>query len=704
MLRRENMKKKLLLTIAIIFVFACLFAVSISATTIGDFEYTLNSNTGEATFGDNRNYSGTTVVIPEKVTYNDVEYTVTAVASNAFYGNQTITTIYFPPTITKLEGYTFSQAPNLTAVYIDLENLVSIGNCGLTNSSVTNACNVSNYDIYFYPTSEYGKDVPTKTTHANFESITSIGASAFQGANLENITLGENLTVIREQTFRQSAMKSFLAKGQITKIGNWSFQACKSLETVRIESNSLKTIENTAFNGCTAITGIYIDLSNCTAVDGSAFEFSGNCQGGTPNYTAQWYNLDGEKVVDLSNLQTIGTEAFGASNIGSATIIWPKELTSISDQAFRKANITGTVYINAKEGVTLSIAAYVLNECNFDTLILGKGVTSFSLDGGFKTAVTIVALADSITLPTNLFKGGSSTLYCKSLVNDASQYSNVTINTISEGEAIYSVCGVIANVTLASDSSKVTIGEVVHKYSSKGFDNTYCPINTYTKYVCVTCALEQYKDLEENIVEKNTLVAHVFDFDNNEMLVSVLFVDNNFLANGIKTVCCDNCTQTSTEEEATFPALFISYGYSHAYENGKGALMQSVGINKEAFQKYKALNPEMSISYGVVAASGANPTIYTGGSFIDKAVVVDFTNRLYDIMEMKIYGISETTAQTQLYCCGYIIIDGDITYIDNGALSDTAQTKSYSDYGTEFNTVEPVEAIVPTKETYSQVA
>ncbi|MBQ7788460.1 MAG: leucine-rich repeat protein [Clostridia bacterium] len=724
------MKKRFFLTLAIIFVFAWLFALSISAEVYEGVDYTLNANAKTAQVSNvNKTMTTEIVTIPSEITIDDVTYTVTSIANNAFEGNTTMKELrILSEHITVIPyGMILSTNGTLEKIYVDFSNIVTINQAGFNPLSAGNGNN--NYavsSIYFYDAKafiEKGEDVVI--TSPDFSNCTSIGQAAFQSCNFKNIVIPAT-TSLSSQIFRHSTIETVIIKGENReRLETYVFNNCDSLTSIVVESRNLKYVGNSAFGDCGNVQSIEIDLSKCTQIGGSAFALNDNYQNGATNTWTKWYNLDKERVIDIRNVTIFETAAFGNCNLGGGTeenlwagettIIWPQALTRLDDQVFRRCNITGTIYINAAEGSTLTINSWIFRGNKPNVVIFGEGVATMNgscfasngdaTNGSIAQGAKVVFLADSVDCKdSNLFKDASGvTLYCKALTTNTS-FSQATINTISEGEAIYSVCGVTANLTLAADSSKVTIGEVVHKYSSKGFDNTYCPINTYTKYVCVTCALEQYKDLEENIVDKSTLAVHVFDFDNGDKLVSVSFVDNNFLANGIKTVCCDNCTQVSTEEEATFPALFISYGYSHAYENGKGALMQSVGINKEAFQQYKALNPEMSISYGVVAASGANPIIYTAGSFIDKAVVVDFTNRFYDIMEIKIYGISEATAQTELYCCGYIIIDGEITYIDNGALSDTAQTKSYSDYGTEFNTVEPVEAIVPTKETYSQVA
>ncbi|MBQ7789619.1 MAG: hypothetical protein IJ398_08220 [Clostridia bacterium] len=168
---------------------------------------------------------------------------------------------------------------------------------------------------------------------------------------------------------------------------------------------------------------------------------------------------------------------------------------------------------------------------------------------------------------------------------------------------------------------------------------------------------------------------------------------NGYLNNGYCSSACtnENCTYKAAFET---PALFTCLGYSHT----TGAIMQGFAIDKETLDEYVALTNK-DVKYGILAASGNVTNIYLGG-FNDKVINVDFTNRSYDIMEMKIYGITSIAKDTQLYCCGYVIVDGDIIYMDE-KMADGAElpaTVSYAGLGGTFAQAASLDAVVPTKE------
>ena len=156
---------------------------------------------------------------------------------------------------------------------------------------------------------------------------------------------------------------------------------------------------------------------------------------------------------------------------------------------------------------------------------------------------------------------------------------------------------------------------------------------------------------------------------------------------------CSTCKTVSSYEEIGI--LFTLKGYS----NATGAIMQGFGVNKEAIEKYNSY-AENDIKYGILAANGALGTLNIGTSFVNGVISVDFTNRSYDIMEMKIYGITSATQDTQLYCCGYIEVDGEIIYMDEKMASDATlpTAVSYAGLGGTFAQTASLDAVVPTKE------
>ena len=206
---------------------------------------------------------------------------------------------------------------------------------------------------------------------------------------------------------------------------------------------------------------------------------------------------------------------------------------------------------------------------------------------------------------------------------------------------------------------------VAHEYAQDDF-------NCETGDICTVCKAE------------TNIKSHIF--------IENIIYKNGFDKVGLYTCDCINegCTALDTEKE--HEALFTCLGYSHA----TGAIMQGFAINKEAFDEYVALTNK-DVKYGILAANGALGTLNIGTSFVNGVISVDFTNRSYDIMEMKIYGITSATQDTALYCCGYVIVDGDIIYMDE-KMADGAElptTVSYAGLGGTFAQTASLDATVP---------
>lgn len=658
------MKKRFLLLIAIIAVLMCILAISVSAASIvvDDVTYDLNSDGKTATVGNNKALNKTVVVIPQTISDGTKDYTVTSVSNGAFSNNDNIQTLVFPSTITVLSGYTFSQCDGLTSVYIDLDNLTSIGECGLTYNNSNRDSSLGSNVISFYAVSEYGKASPARTTSVNWANLTAIGAGSCQGLNIETIVIGDGLSSFPQQIFRNSKIVNFTLNSNVTTIGNWTFQGCTNLKKMTINSNNIQTIETTAFRNCENIEEFRIDLSHLKKIEGSAFYLTGSKN--AVNNTTQWYDLNGEKLVDLSSLEQItGSYSFAGSNLGSAdTIIWPRAykantLGGESDSgAFRRANIRGTVYFGVADGYTLNIDRWAFgNENYFDTVILGPNVTS--ADSAFTDITTlknVVLLADTFDIKGSSFISSNASdvkLYYKKLTTNTNFSKSEEIQITSGTVINYGRCGVVCDVVLASDGSIVSVGKFKHVEGSTNVVDATCTTPAGTAHICKYC-LGTIK-----IDETAPKLGH-----DHSILTSIVYT--SYDKDGIKTQKCVRCVDTV---ESVADAIFTHVGYSHRESGKKQGIISEFSIDTTALTEYETFN-NTTVTFGIVVFNPKylgegkvfNGTeINTTGATV--SVEIDETARKYASLTCTIDGFDVTNSDhtsLELVIAGYAFEDG----------------------------------------------
>lgn len=93
--------------------------VAINAQDGLTFTYVTSSKTATV---NAYNGTDTDVEIPATVTYNNEEYTVTAISKDAFYENKTLTSVSMPNTITSIDNYAFGYCSSLKEIKVAVGN------------------------------------------------------------------------------------------------------------------------------------------------------------------------------------------------------------------------------------------------------------------------------------------------------------------------------------------------------------------------------------------------------------------------------------------------------------------------------------------------------------------------------------------------------------------------------------------------------
>ena len=212
-------------------------------------------------------------------------------------------------------------------------------------------------DKYSY-SNEYSGSViipETVTYNGTTYSVKSIGKSAFCGSSLTSVTIPNSVKNIEEWAFNScSSLTSVTIPNSVKSIGNNAFGGCSSLTSVTIP-NSVTSIGYGVFRNCISLTSVTIPNS-VKSIGDDAFR-----------YCSSWTS-----VTIPNSVTSIGSYAFHCcSSLTSVTI--GESVTTIGDHAFNScSSITSircevatppTVGISTFHGISKSIPVYVPCEC-----------------------------------------------------------------------------------------------------------------------------------------------------------------------------------------------------------------------------------------------------------------------------------------------------------------------------------------------------
>ncbi|MBO4984014.1 MAG: leucine-rich repeat protein [Clostridia bacterium] len=645
-----------------------LLAVSALAAEVNGVYYDLDARNQVAKVNkDNRTATTEIAVIPSTIEYEGVTYKVTGILNDAFYDNKSVKEIrILSEYITQIPSNMIANTYDgkLTKIYIDFSNITSIGSAAFNPSNQTNGNNPVSNSFYYYDARafiENGTDVII--TEPDFSNLTSIGSAAFQGANFEKVTIPAAV-YIKNQMFRKSTIKELVIEGEDrAAIEYYAFQDCRSLEKITIKSKNLNSIGNDLFSCATALKEIHIDLSKCESVKASAFQFANNYDSG--NNTVQWYNLEGEKIVDLSSMKHFYNRAFCSSNIGSAKIIWPNAIETLEDQAFRKCNIVNQpMLISAAEGKTLSLSYYAFDGNNPSIFICNEGVTT--LKNRFDNC-KVVLLAPSVTITGDgNFRGENGVVYYKSFAEGSKALSCASVQMTDATVYNYGLCGVVAEVTTLDGN--VTVGTVSHTTES-AIDNALCPIGKVLVTECKYCDYIAYS-VDGVATDKKE---HNFDLSSGAIIGGIAY--ESYFEMGFETTVCAFCEATKNNDVATAQALFTWKGYAVSTFGETLSMTQGFVINTKAIEAYMECVP--SFEFGLIAAGNKNGEAFSPELSGD--LCIPQSKIAHDYFDIKITGITQEHMDSRIIFCAYVKVGDKVYYLDNNATLEAVTGFSYNE-------------------------
>ncbi len=498
------------------------------------------------------------IIIPDTISYQGKEYTVTAIDSYAFFNCTSIQSVTIPATV----NYIYSRAlGGCTAlkklIFEDSDSKISITTEKTSATGIDQKpFNLSNLEeVYIGRNIAYNK-LPYSNVGEFPDNVASYDYSMFYGATkLANVTIGPKCTKILDYLFYNLPNLTLISMPNVKDIGSYAFQGCSKLASVKFNEGldsiginafancaaitrlslpeSLQKIGNNAFASCSSITEVSIGNS-LKEIGRAGFQ---NCTSLTAIILPNKFSTMGEYAFDGCSRLTVAQlsdsittiPAYAFRNCTSlADIIFPASVTSVGNYAFY--NDYGIALCRLNEGLK-TIGASVFYGCSGLSRMEIPGTVTYMGESSFTRCSSLTYL---------IFKYGEEELRINT--GDYSHYyfqscpirfltlnRNITYNSSTTGaypsgnEANTNASGPF---TQMSSIINVTLGDnVTFLYHNlfngcTGIKKLTLPPNLKKIYLC---ALANCSGLQELVFPKSLELLDNYACYGDSALVSVTF-------------------------------------------------------------------------------------------------------------------------------------------------------------------------------------
>ena len=352
----------------------------------------------------------TAVVIPEKIDGSKV----TVIAEDAFAGNEVITTVRIPDTVTQIGKNAFQNCTALENVRFS-GRLISVGESAFDGCASLKKAELPNTVVTI---SQYAFRNCTELTEVNYPlSLMTAGTGIFTNdVKLEVFTVPENVKSIPNNMFKDaSGLKHIIFPQTLISIGASAFMNCTGLTEVELP-DSVQSIGNNAFKGCTELSALNYPLSLTSAGTAIFTDDTKLVQIIVPegvivlpqNVFREANCL--QKALLPTSLEEIGNYAFNnCENLTEVNI--PDAIKKIGAYAFN--NCSSLAEVNVPDSVS-EIGNYAFQNCtrlsefNYPSSLVTAGTGIFNGD----TGIVMMTVPEGVeALPDNVFSGDMKTAF-----------------------------------------------------------------------------------------------------------------------------------------------------------------------------------------------------------------------------------------------------------------------------------------------------
>ena len=424
---------------------ASAIATSLSAAAY-DFEsagiyYNITGdNTVEVTYSDRNNntYSGS-VSIPETVTNNGTEYSVTTIGESAFKGSA-VTSVSMPEGITSIDYNAFSGCQNLETVALP-ESLTIFGFRAFESCKLLKTIKIPS-------------------------GVTAIPGSCFYCcSSLESVTIPEGVMTIGQYAFLGCNLKELTLPSTVTMIGSRAFVSNNRFQSITCNATTPPSLGENAFNHNISTT-VKVPLSSIAAYrQAEGWKVFTNYSGGEVVADGITYRID-ENGAMVAVAEATLTEANILSAVEFEGNQYP--VIKINDNVF--ADNTNLTAVTLPKGLVEIGASAFLGCQNLESVVLPESLTTFGRDA-FNDCRLLKAIkipSGITTIPDRCFYGCSSlesvtiSEGVTAIGDDAFQSCNLNALTLPESLetiGIYAFCNNSSLKSVNIPAKVKTIGE-----------------------------------------------------------------------------------------------------------------------------------------------------------------------------------------------------------------------------------------------------
>ncbi len=432
--------------------------------------------------------TATDLVIPDSIDLDGQNFAITAIADQAFRGNDYLTSLVVGNNVITIGAYAFNECNYLTNVIIsdavDTIGYQAFDNCDrLTDITIgKNVRYIAENAIYFCDNmtnivwnaincstggrvfdSEDSSEKRHIQTIVIGEEVETIPANLFAGCiNVKTINLPNALRYIGSKAFGNAGLKSVTIPESVTYIGSYPFYNCDSLTSVTWNAVNVEVSREDNNNY------YYSAFSNCDNI--TSFVFGNNVQKIPENLC---YNMSGITSITIPNSVTyIGGNAFYGCTNAFTSLVINENVDTIGPGAFGGCNNITLVIWNARNCANVNHYNTWYRDEKGDYIYEWRDATS----SPFPSSVQTFIFGDNVQKVPNR------------LCNELNQLTSIALpNTVRTiGNSAFSGCSGLISFTM--ENGVQTIGSSAFSYCSNlpqiVLPNTVTKIDNYAFEGC----------------------------------------------------------------------------------------------------------------------------------------------------------------------------------------------------------------------------